>query len=273
MPKQETIAFIGGGNLARSLIGGLIAAGTAPETIWVANPTLDKLASLKEKFHVNTTQDNLEAAKKASIIVFAVKPQVMPQVAQLLSPIVQETQAIVLSLAAGIEIGSLRQWLGDHARVIRAMPNVAAMVSSAATGLFAPTDVSQAARDVAESIMRAIGVTAWVENENHIDIVTALSGSGPAYFFLIMESMVDCAVEMGLSRETARLLTLQTCLGSAHLALESRDELANLRASVTSPGGTTAAAISALQDADIDGIIRQALQAARARAVELKFSH
>ncbi len=266
---KTTIAFIGGGNMARSLIGGLIADGCQPQDIWVADPDPLRLNILHQQFGVSTTTDNREAAHQAHVIVLAVKPQVMETVTQSLADTVQQRQPLMISIAAGVREPDIRRWLGGEVAVVRTMPNTPALVRSAATALFANRWVSDSQRQLAESILRAVGLTLWVHDERQLDAVTALSGSGPAYFFLVMEVLTKAGQQMGLSAEDAELLTLQTALGAAKMALESDEKAALLRQRVTSPGGTTERAIQVLQQSDLEGLFVAALTAAWQRAQEL----
>lgn len=267
--KDVTIAFIGGGNMARSLIGGLLADGIPPQQIWVADPNEAALRDVHSRFGVHTTTDNDAAVRHAQVMVLAVKPQVAKDVAQALAPSVQAQRPLVISIAAGIRECALRDWLGEDSAIVRTMPNTPALVGSGATALFANPAVSREQRNLAESILRAVGMTLWVEDEGLMDAVTALSGSGPAYFFLIMEAMERAGEHLGLPRDTARLLTLQTAFGAAKMALESNDELSALRQRVTSPGGTTEQAIKVLQERHLEAVFDEALRAAHRRSVEL----
>ena len=201
--------------------------------------------------------------------MLAVKPQVLREVANELAPLVQENQPLVISIAAGIGCASLQAWLGGEAALVRTMPNTPAMIQSGATVLFATNAVSDDQREQAESLMRAVGLTQWIDDESLMDAVTALSGSGPAYFFLVMEAMEDTARELGLAPQTARLLTLQTALGAARMALESSDPPETLRARVTSPGGTTERAIATLEDGGLRDLFARALKAASDRSREI----
>jgi pyrroline-5-carboxylate reductase len=263
------IAFIGAGNMTRSLIGGLIADGYPAAAIWAADPNAEQRASLAARFAVNVTPDNREAVGHARIVVFAVKPQVLHAVAAEVAATARPQKPLVISIAAGVRTSDLGPWLGGGLSVVRAMPNTPALVQSGATALCAGAGVSADQRDTAESIMRAVGLTIWVENEAQMDAVTAVSGSGPAYFFLVMEALQAAAEKLGLASDTARLLTLQTAFGAAKMALESPNEPAALRASVTSPGGTTERALEALEAGHIRELFESALMAAQRRAVEL----
>lgn len=267
--EQGIISFIGGGNMCSSLVGGLIADGYDPERIRVSDPGEETLASLRARFGVHTTRDNREAAAGAGVVVLAVKPQILPKVAAELAPAVQEHGTLVVSIAAGIRTTDLQRWLGAEAALVRTMPNTPALVKSGATALFATAAVTAAQRDRAESVLRAVGLTLWLENEEQMDAVTALSGSGPAYFFLVMEAMQGAAQAIGLPERTARLLTLQTAFGAAKMALESDEEPSLLRQRVTSPGGTTERALNVLEEGNLRELFRDALTAARDRSREL----
>ncbi len=263
------ISFIGGGNMARSLIGGLIADGTDPSTLWVADASQEQLSAVKEHLAVNTTTSNLEAAAKADIVILAVKPQILSTVACELAEVAREHNPLFLSVAAGIREQDLNRWLGGDATIVRAMPNTPALIQSGATALIANNKVTQAQRNQAESIMRSTGLALWLESEAQMDVVTALSGSGPAYYFLIMEALEKAACDLGLAPETARLLTLQTGFGATKMALESSDTLEDLRRRVTSPGGTTEQAIKTLEEGNIRHLLKEALEAAAHRSAEL----
>jgi pyrroline-5-carboxylate reductase len=218
---------------------------------------------------VRTEVDNAAAVKDTQVVVLAVKPQVLRDVAEGLASAIQTHHPLVLSVAAGVRSADLQRWLGGEAAVVRAMPNTPALVQTGATGLYANPQVSEKQRDLAESILRTAGLTLWLEEEVQMDAVTALSGSGPAYFFRIMEGLEKAATDLGLPPETARLLTLQTALGAAKMALESSESLATLRERVTSPGGTTERGLRVMAEKNIDELLAQVLKAARNRATEL----
>ena len=268
--KEISIAFMGGGNMARSLIGGLITGGHHADCIRVADPDAGQREFLRSHFGVQTGADNLELAAKAKVIVLAVKPQILQTVAQQLAPLIQSSQPLLISIAAGVREPDVRRWLGGGPlAVVRAMPNTPALVGSAASALFANEFVSEHQRQQAESLLRAVGVTVWVKDEALLDAVTALSGSGPAYFFLLMEALEQVGIRLGLNADTARLLTLQTAFGAAKMALESAESPATLRTRVTSPGGTTERALAVLQEGGLEPLVAQALEAACQRAREL----
>ncbi len=267
--KTTPIAFIGGGNMARSLIGGLIANGCEADNLWVADPSPEQRQALQVQFGINTTADNLEASERTQVWVFAVKPQVLREVTVQLADSIQQRKPLVISIAAGVRESDLRAWLGGDVPLVRVMPNTPALVGSGATALFANEQVSTEQKQLAETILRAVGLTVWVQNEALLDSVTALSGSGPAYFFLVMEAMEKAGLNLGLDAESARLLTLQTAFGAAKMALESNEGPAELRHRVTSPGGTTERAITVLQDRGLEAMFAEALGGACQRAREL----
>ena len=266
---RPIIGFIGAGNMARSLAAGLLKNGWPRGRLLMADPDAAQRATIERALKLRTDADNNAVAARADILVLAVKPQVLRDVAHALAPAVQRKKSLVISIAAGVRLGDVERWLGGKLAIVRAMPNTAALVGSGATGLYANTTTDSAMRAQAESILRAVGVTAWVPDEDQLDIVTALSGSGPAYFFLIMEALEQAAIKQGLAPAHARLLTLETAYGAAKMALEGAEEPASLRARVTSPGGTTERAIEVLQRGDIAGLLANALRAASERAREL----
>jgi pyrroline-5-carboxylate reductase len=267
--NNTTLTFIGGGNMAGSLIGGLITDGWDPARIRVADTSTQRLEQLEQQFSIKTTTSNTDAIDQADIMVLAVKPQVIKSVAQELADIVAQQQPLVISIAAGIPASALGNWLGKSTAIVRAMPNTPAMVQSGATALYANANVNEDQRSVAESILRAVGVVIWVDDESQMDAVTALSGSGPAYFFLFMEALQLAGQELGLPEDTARLLALQTAFGAAKMALESNKDAATLRHQVTSPGGTTEHAIRTFQEGALEALVSKALLAAATRSREL----
>lgn len=263
------IAFIGGGNMASSIIGGLLKQGDIQaKAISVADPSLDQRQHLETKFGVNTYKQGADAIKGASIIILAVKPQVMKAVLEPLKDALSQQQPLLISIAAGINLSSLKQWSGCRA-IVRCMPNTPALLGLGATGLTASADTNTEQRNNAESLLRAVGTTTWVNNEQQIDAVTAVSGSGPAYFFLLMEAMIQAGQQLGLSAEAAKQLTLNTALGASQMALDSDVEIAELRRNVTSPGGTTEQAILTFQHEGFNDIVFDALEAARNQAQKL----
>lgn len=259
------ISFIGGGNMAQALIGGLIARGLPPTRITVSDPVEQVRDLLKEK-DVHVTEDNLAAIAQADIVVFAVKPQVL---AQVLRPLYgQFDDKVVISIVAGAEIATISELLGTE-RVVRVMPNTPALVQTGAHGLYATEQVNSTDRELASQVLAATGLTIWVNSEAQIDAVTAVSGSGPAYFFYLMESMIRAGKNLGLDEKVATALTLQTALGAAQMAITSSNTPAELRKNVTSPNGTTQAAIEVFDHAQISQNIQAALAAAKTRSQEL----
>jgi len=267
--SNQKIGFIGGGNMASSLIGGLLADGEPASHIWVSDPNEERLENLVKRCNINACQDNKALVSAVDLLVFSVKPQVMQEVASELKEVINEHKPLVISIAAGIRESNLSAWLGDEVSIVRTMPNTPALVQSAATVLYANKQVNSAQRDQAESIMRAVGATVWVEDESMMDAVTALSGSGPAYLFLVMEMMEHAGQKLGLPQEVARLLTVQTAFGAAKMALESPEDVDTLRKYVTSPGGTTEQALNVFQQSKMQQIFDDALEAAYKRSIEL----
>ena len=265
----STIAFIGGGNMATSLVGGLLATDHPADGIWVSDPDTARLRHLQERFSVCTTADNALAVSRADTVVLAVKPQVMRPVVEGLREAVAARQPLLMSVAAGVRACDMQRWLGGGVAIVRCMPNTPALLGAGATGLYANPNVSATQCSTAESIMRAAGITLWVEDEALLDAVTAVSGSGPAYFFLLMELMEKVGTELGLPAASARTLTLQTALGAARMALEAGAPPGTLRKQVTSPGGTTQAAVESFIAGGLEDRVRKALHAARDRAAEL----
>lgn len=267
--QNHVIAFIGAGHMARSLIGGLLADGYDPTSLWVSDISSVALQALAQDYGVHTTTANEEAARQATVIVLAVKPQVLQGVAREIASVAQTQCPLVISIAAGMRLDDIARWLGPGAVLVRAMPNTPALLRTGATALYAGAGVTPAQRDVAESILRAVGLTLWIDDELLMDTVTALSGSGPAYFFLLMEALTRAGEDLGLPSTTARLLTLQTAYGAAKMALESQESPAILRHRVTSPGGTTEQAIQRLEQGHFNALIAAAVQAAQQRGIAL----
>lgn len=266
---NATICFIGAGNMAQSLIGGLISSGYDKQHILATDPTEAQRNQVTERFGINCLADNNTAIEKSDIVVLAVKPQILENVCSQIKATVQNKQPLILSVAAGIRSQAIDAWLGDGNAIVRTMPNTPALIQTGATGLFANSKVDEEQQSQAEHIMRAAGLTVWVNEEKQLDAVTALSGSGPAYYFLFMEAMEKAGQELGLDEKTAHLLTLQTALGAAKMVLESRQDCATLRQNVTSPNGTTEKAIQSFEADDLRGTINKAMQAAYDRANEL----
>ena len=261
------IAFIGGGNMATSIVGGLINNTFEAHKIFISEPNSELATKLAAQYHINIAASNSAACAACDIIVLAVKPQILKQVCEEIAPQLHDNH-LIISIAAGINSASLIKWLGKKA-VVRTMPNTPALISEGACGLFACADVSESQRDIADHIMMSVGITAWVNNENLIDSVTAISGSGPAYFFLMIESMIDAGKKLGLDHETASTLALQTAYGAAKLAQQSDVDIKELRRRVTSPKGTTEKAIESFESNNFRHTIEHAMKACAERAKSL----
>ncbi|WEJ62332.1 pyrroline-5-carboxylate reductase [Thiomicrorhabdus lithotrophica] len=266
---HSSICFIGAGNMAQSLIGGLIASGYDKQKISATDPTESQRNSVTQTFGIQCFADNAQAINQADIVVLAVKPQTLESVCESISDSVQTNTPLIISVAAGIRSDDINRWLGGQTAIVRTMPNTPALIQTGATGLFANSFVTTEQQSQAEHILRAAGITVWVDEEAKLDAVTALSGSGPAYYFLFMEAMEQTAQQLGLDEKTAHLLALQTALGSAKMALESHLDCATLRKNVTSPNGTTERAIQSFENAGLREIVENAMKAAQNRAVEL----
>lgn len=267
--RNNRICFIGGGNMARSLIGGLIADGTEPQSLCAADPDPAQRSALTSAFGIRTSAANVDGVAEADVIVIAVKPQVLRSVAEEIAATIAGRDVLVISIAAGIREPDIDRWLGGNAAIVRAMPNTPALLRSGVAALYANARASESQRETAESILRAVGAVVWLQDESLMDAVTAVSGSGPAYFFLFMEIISEVARKLGLAPETARLLTVETALGAARMALETSEDISTLRRQVTSPGGTTAAALNKLDSDELRKLIADALDSARRRGVEL----
>lgn len=263
------LAFVGGGNMAAALIGGLIRQGLPSGRIVVADPSGAQLDRLVRTYGVLRAPDNASAVAGAEAVILAVKPQQMRPVCLALKPHVEIGRPLLISVAAGIPHAALSRWFGAQIAIVRTMPNRPALSGFGATGLYAPPSVGAAGRALAESIMAAVSATVWVEHESQMDTVTALSGSGPAYFFLFMEALEAAAHERGLPNDIAHKLTLATAYGAARMARESHEPLAVLREQVTSQGGTTAAALAVLDAAGLRATVAHAVAAADRRSAEL----
>jgi pyrroline-5-carboxylate reductase len=266
---QRDITFIGGGNMARSLIGGLIQRGTPAARIAVSEPQAALREALRGDFGVAVYAHSDEAVVTAPVWLLAVKPQVMRQVCEALAPLARQQRPLLISIAAGTTTSAIAEWLGYSAAVVRAMPNTPALLGCGATGLFANAAVSEAQRGSAAATLGAVGITEWIASESLMDAVTATSGSGPAYLFLLAEAMQQAAAGLGLPEATARALVNQTLLGAARMLVESDEPAAVLRQRVTSPGGTTQAAVERFEADGFRELVAAALGAAEQRGREL----
>jgi len=266
---QAMIGFIGAGNMGRSLAGGLLKSGWDRQRLVLADAVPEQRQVVGNLLGLTVYADNNEVADRADVLVLATKPQQMRAVCKGLAPAVQRRKPLIVSIAAGVRINNIEDWLGGNLPIVRVMPNTPALVNSGASGLFANPRASDRQRELAESILRTVGVTIWLSSEDQLDAVTGVSGSGPAYFFLAMEALEQAAVEQGLDAATARLLAVETAFGAAKMALESGTDPAELRRNVTSPGGTTERAITEFQDGGFERLFKQAVAAATARSREL----
>ncbi|WGM24154.1 pyrroline-5-carboxylate reductase [Acinetobacter pittii] len=262
---NSNICFIGGGNMAQALIGGLISRGLPPTRITVSDP-VEQIRQLLQEKEVHVTQDNVAAIKNADVVVLAVKPQVLATVLRPLKGLLSDK--LVISIIAGAEIQTISNLI-DSNRIVRVMPNTPALVQTGAHGIYANDVVGTSDRELTNQILAATGLTIWVNSEAQIDAVTAVSGSGPAYFFYLMESMIRAGKNLGLDEKVATALTLQTALGAAQMAITSSNTPSELRKNVTSPNGTTQAALEVFDRAQISQNIQSALAAAQKRSQEL----
>jgi pyrroline-5-carboxylate reductase len=267
------IAVLGAGNMGRALVGGLLRQGTRPEQLSVGEADPAAREALRRDFGITASSDNLATAAKARVIVLAVKPQHIGPVLTGLRPVLDQQRPVLVSVAAGVRVAALQEWAGPDVAVVRAMPNRPALVGAGATGLFAAQQVTERQRRLATQIMEAAGEVVWLEAEDEIDIVTALSASGPAYFFLLAELLVQGAVGLGLKTATAQRLAVATLYGSGQLAHASDGDLVRLREEVTSKGGTTAAALAILHGPQLQQLVSDALAAATRRGQELGALH
>lgn len=263
------VTFIGAGNMAGAIIGGMIESGFSPDDITATSPSDDILAPLRERLGIQTATDNAAAIAEADVVVLAVKPQIMREVCEKMRDAVQARRPLVVSVAAGLPAETLEHWLGGNLPMVRCMPNTPALVGAGAAGLYANAHVDDAQRRLATELMEAVGLVEWVDDEALLDAVTAVSGSAPAYFFLMFEAMEEAGVTLGLPADTARRLAMQTALGAAKMALSSDRPPAELKRNVMSPGGTTERAIEHLEDAGLRRIMAQAMTACADRAREM----
>lgn len=269
MTQRLEVVFIGGGNMAHALLAGLIAGGATAARIGVVEPDDARRRQLAERFGVCTEARAASLVPRADTLVLAVKPQVLAEVARELGALLQAPAPLVVSIAAGVRLTDLRRWLGRELPLVRCMPNTPALVRAGVTALYAPPGVSKADRERAAQVLAAVGETSWVSDEAALDAVTAVSGSGPAYFFLLMEALEQAGTALGLEPATARTLAVQTARGAGLLAAAQGSDPAELRRQVTSPGGTTQAALEVLRTEGFEALVARAVAAAQARSVEL----
>ena len=269
MPQTPHIAFIGAGNMAQAILKGMLAAGYPQDKICASGRTQAKLDILSADSGIQTSTDNLALCHQADVIVLGVKPHMMGDLVQSIAPAVDVSRQLIVSVAAGILANSIEIWLGKKVPIVRCMPNTPSLVGQGAAGLFATDRVSPTQKQTASTIMQSVGLALWVETEAHIDAVTAVSGSGPAYYFLMMEAMIAGAEKLGLTNDVAQQLVLQTAAGAAQMAQHSQQTPAQLRVAVTSPNGTTEQAINTFNDGDFSQLCSQAMTAAHHRSKEL----
>lgn len=267
--KHANITFIGCGNMGASLIGGLIKNAYPKQALKGADNSPDQRSKIEQDYNIATFGDNTTACEGADVIVIALKPQILLETIKSLATLVQTQKSLIISIAAGIPVRCLNQALGEDAAVIRVMPNTPSLIQTGTSGLFANQYVSDQQKQLAETILNTVGISLWLDKEELIDAVTAISGSGPAYYFLFMEAMEKAAIDLGLNKQQAHALTLQTALGAAMMAKHSPEDIAVLRQQVTSPGGTTEAALNSFRGNNFEGLIHQAILCARDRAIEM----
>ncbi len=269
MLDQYHIGFLGGGNMAESLIGGLHKSGVEGGQITVFDPVEPRVRELKQRYGVAGAKNSSELAGKSDICIAAVKPQIMREALLSAKTAIKSRRPLLISIAAGISVKSIERWTENACSVIRVMPNTPALIQMGASALFSSSTATASERSVAETIVGAVGIAVWVDQEFRIDTVTALSGSGPAYFFYMMEALQKAAENHGLDAATARKLCIQTALGAAKLAQSSEQSLEQLRNNVTSPGGTTERGIEKMQQHNFESMIDDTLEAAKQRSAEL----
>jgi pyrroline-5-carboxylate reductase len=265
--SKTRIAFIGAGNMAASLIGGLRAKGLDATQIRASDPGEQTRARVSAEHGIEMFADNADAIQGVDVIVLAIKPQAMKAVCEAIRPSLAPNQ-LVVSIAAGITCASMNNWLGAQP-IVRCMPNTPALLRQGVSGLFATNEVNAEQRQQAEELLSAVGIALWLNEEQQLDAVTAVSGSGPAYFFLLIEAMTAAGVKLGLPADIAAQLTVQTALGAAHMAVASDVDAAELRRRVTSPAGTTEAAIKSFQAGGFEALVEKALGAAAHRSAEM----
>ncbi len=269
MSTSPTISFIGAGNMASAIIGGMLASGFEAGNIWVSAPDDPHLQSIRKRFGVSVTTDNRYCAQQGDLVILAVKPQVMADVCRDIAPVAQNTRPLMVSIAAGLTADTLDQWLGGGLPLVRVMPNTPSLVGKGAAGLFANEQVTDKQKALVETIFASIGSALWVDQESLLHGVTALSGSGPAYFFLMLEALESAASQAGIAPETARQLAIQTMAGAAEMAAHSEHDPAQLKRNVMSPGGTTEQAINAFESGGLRELVEQAFKAAYHRSEEM----
>ena len=267
---SHKIGFIGGGNMARAIAGGLLRGGMHATDVLIAEPRAEHCAILREELYgALVSEDNTIVAREAEVLLFAVKPQILRSVCTDLKDIVQATRPLIMSIAAGPRIDDINSWLGGNLSVVRVMPNQPALIDQGISALFANPLTHATHRELAERIMSAVGQVVWLSNEAEMDAVTAVSGTGPAYFYLLIDILIQAAIKFGLNAEVARTLAVETARGATALATAETESMSAMIDRVRSPGGTTTAAFEHLDKSDARGIFAAAIEAARKRAIEL----
>ena len=268
--NDQRIGFIGGGNMTMAIASGLLASGIPGDRLFVAEPLKKQREQLADQLlEVDITEDNAAVAAAADCLVLATKPEVLAEVCRNLADVVQRQKPLIVSIAAGVRSSNIQKLLGGDLSIVRVMPNQPALLRLGVSGLFANARTTPEGRELAADIMAAVGKVVWVDSEADIDSVTAISGSGPAYFYLLIDMLIKTATDMGLDGAAARELAVETAVGAASLAAETTDSMDDLIGRVRSPGGTTAAALDRLEEQNVRAIFSAALVAARNRASEL----
>lgn len=265
----KIIAFIGAGNMVSAIIGGIIKMGYPPDKLWVSAPTTTHLYPLRDKYNINISQNNKDVANIADVIILAVKPLVMKNVAIEITPIIKKHNPLMISVMAAIEECLLREWLGHSTAIVRCMPNTPITIGYGVLALYANHFVTNEQKSFTKSLFQPLGLVLWLLNEQQMNAVSALSGCGPAYFYMVMEAMSNAAVHLGLPHQIAEQLVLQTALGSAKLAIEKKQCFSTLTREVASPGGGTERALMVLTQGGIKELFASALRAANDRFEEL----
>ena len=264
------VGLIGGGNMGRAIAGGLLRGGMHATNLMVAEPLPEQCDLLrKELYGIMVTEENETVAAAAETLLFSVKPQILKPVCEKLTEVVQHSRPLIMSIAAGPRIDDIDQWLGGGLSVVRVMPNQPALIDQGISALFANQQTDESGRDMAEKIMTAVGRVVWLDSESKMDAVTAVSGTGPSYFYLLIDCMIEAAIKAGIDPETARTLAVETARGATSLAAAESESMSSLIERVRSPGGTTTAAFELLDAADVRGIFAAAINAAERRAAEL----
>lgn len=267
---NEKVGFVGGGNMARAIAGGLLRGGMHATDVLIAEPRPEQCDLLRQELYGTfVTQDNRQVARSVDVLLFAVKPQILRPVCAELAEVVQSGRPLIISIAAGPCSDDINDWLGGGLKVVRVMPNQPALIDQGISALYANELVDDAARGTAEKIMSAVGQVLWLRDESGMDAVTAVSGTGPAYFYLLVDIMIESAITFGIEPDAARILAVETARGATSLASAEQESMRSLIERVRSPGGTTTAAFELLDDANVRGIFADAIAAARNRAAEL----